>query len=119
MIQKSLPDGFCDTVNGKVKAMADGKKGMEVAKKIVLDLEVIYARALALWHINPDLYFEKLLVYELAPDRTSVFNEKGVIHPCNQKSKVMAGLMVEVSGRKTRCFLFRWLCYLLRWYFAK
>ena len=48
MIQKSLPDGFCDTVNGKVKAMADGKKGMEVAKKIVLDLEVIYARALAL-----------------------------------------------------------------------
>ena len=31
-----------------MKAMTDGKKGMEVAKKIVLDLEVIYARAVAL-----------------------------------------------------------------------
>ena len=64
-------------------------------KKIVLDLEVIYARVLALRHINPDLNFEKILVYELAPDCRSMFNEKGVIHPCNQKSKLMAGLMVE------------------------
>ena len=95
IIQKSLPGGFYDTVSGKVKTIADGKKGMKVGKKIVLDLEVIYARALALRHINPDLNFEKILVYELALDCTSMFNEKGVIHPCNQKSKLMARSMVE------------------------
>ena len=35
-----------------MKNMADGKKGMTAGKKIVLDPEAIYARALALQHIN-------------------------------------------------------------------
>ena len=46
--QKSLPGEFYDTVSGKVKTMADGKKGMKAGKKIIHDLEVIYAHALAL-----------------------------------------------------------------------
>ena len=44
-----------DSVSGKVKTMADGKKGVKAGKKIALDPEVIYACALALLHINPDL----------------------------------------------------------------
>ena len=97
--QKSLPGGFCDTISGKVKAMADCKKGMKSGKKIVLDPVVIYARALTLRHFNPDLNFENLLVYEFAPYLTSMFNEKGAICPCSQKSKLTAGLKVEVSAR--------------------
>ena len=65
----------------------------------MLDPEVIHARALALRHINLDLDFEKLLVYELATYPTSIFNEKGTIHSYNQKLKLMIGWKVEVSGR--------------------
>ena len=39
--QKSLPGEFYDNVSGKVKTMADGKKGIKAGKKIMLDLEVI------------------------------------------------------------------------------
>ena len=46
--QKILPGGFYDTISGKVKTMANCKKGMKAGKKIVLDPEVIYARPLAL-----------------------------------------------------------------------
>ena len=45
---ESLPGGFCDIISGKVKGIADGNKSVKVGKKIVLDPEVIYARALAL-----------------------------------------------------------------------
>ena len=96
---KSLPDGFYDTISGKVKTMDDGRKGVKAGKKIVLDPEVIYVRALALRHINPDSDFEKLLVYELAPYPTSIFNEKGAMRPCNQKLKLMTGLKIEVAAR--------------------
>ena len=51
-VQKSLPGGFFETISGKMKTMADGKKGMTAGKKIVLDPEAIYAHALALQHIN-------------------------------------------------------------------
>ena len=57
----------------------------------MLDPAVIYACALALRHINLDLDFEKLLVYELAPYPTLMFNEKGTMHTCNQKLKLMTG----------------------------
>ena len=79
--------------------MADCKKGMKAGEKVVLDAEVIYARAFALWHINPDLSFEKLLVYELALYPSSMFNERGAICSCNQKLKLMTGLKVVVSTR--------------------
>ena len=51
---ESLPGGFCDIISGKVKGIADGNKSVKVGKKIVLDPEVIYARALALQN-NPFL----------------------------------------------------------------
>ena len=38
-----------------MKTMADGKKGIHTRKKIALDPEVIYARVLALQHINLNL----------------------------------------------------------------
>ena len=63
--QNSLPGGFYDTIRGKVKTMADGKKGVKAGKKFVLDPEVIYAPALVVRHIYPDLDFEKLLVYTI------------------------------------------------------
>ena len=50
--QKSLAGGLYETLSGKMKTMTDGKKGMAAGKKTVLDPEVIYARALALQHIN-------------------------------------------------------------------
>ena len=50
--QKSLAGGLYETLSGKMKTMTDGKKGMAAGKKPVLDPEVIYARALALQHIN-------------------------------------------------------------------
>ena len=75
------------------------KKGVKARKKIILDPEVIYTRALALRNINPDLDFEKLLVYELVPYPTSMFNRKGAMRPCNQKLKLMTGLKIEVSTR--------------------
>ena len=81
---KSLPGGFYDIISGTLKTMVDGNKGVKAGKKFVLDPEVIYARALALWHINPDLDFEKLLVYEFAPYPTSMFNKKGAMCLCNQ-----------------------------------
>ena len=91
IFKENLPGGFYDTISREVKTMADGKKGVKKWKKIVLDPEVIYACALALRHINPDLDFEKLLVYELAPYPTLMFNEKGTMHTCNQKLKLMTG----------------------------
>ena len=97
--QNSLPGEFYDTIRGKVKTMADGKKGVKAGKKFVLDPEVIYARALVLRHIYPDLDFEKLLVYELSLYPTSMFNKKRVMRPCNQKLKVMTGLKVRVLAR--------------------
>ena len=97
--QKGLPGGFYDTISDKLRTMPIGKKGMKAGKKIVLDPEVVYARALALRHINPDLNFEKPLVYELGPYPTSMFNERRAMCPCNQKSKLMVGLKVEVSAR--------------------
>ena len=57
----------------------------------MLDPDVIYASPLALRHINLDLDFEKLLVYELAPYPTLMFKEKGTMHTCNQKLKLMTG----------------------------
>ena len=89
--KQSLPGGFYDTISGEVKTMADGKKGVKEWKKIVLDPDVIYASPLALRHINLDLDFEKLLVYELAPYPTLMFKEKGTMHTCNQKLKLMTG----------------------------
>ena len=38
-------------------------------------------------------------MYESAPYPTSIFNEKGAVRPCNQKSKLMTGLKAEVSAR--------------------
>ena len=83
--KKSLPVGFSDTISVKMKTIADGKKGVKAEKKTVLNPEIIYACALAQWHINPDLDFKKLLVYELAPYPTSIFNENRKMHNCNQK----------------------------------
>ena len=97
--KKSLPVGFSDTISAKMKTIADGKKGVKAEKKTVLNPEIIYACALAQWHINPDLDFKKLLVYELAPYPTSIFNEKGEMHHCNQKSKLISGIKVELSAR--------------------
>ena len=97
--QKSLPGGFYDTISRKVKTMADGRKGVKAGKKVVLDSEAIYVRALGLRHINPDSDFEKLLVYELSPYPISIFNEKEAMRPCNQKLKLMTGLKVEVLAR--------------------
>ena len=59
-----------------MKTIADGKKDMKARKKIVFGTEVIYARAFALQHVNPDLDFEKLLVFEVGLCPTSVFNKK-------------------------------------------
>ena len=97
--QESLPAGFHDPISKKVKTMADDKKGIKAGKKMILDPEVIYARALALRHINPDFDFENLLAFELAPHPTSTFDEKGLLRTCKQKSKLMSGLKVEVSAR--------------------
>ena len=64
--QKSLPGVFYYTINGKVKTMIDGRKGMKAGKTIMLDPEIIYTCALAPVYINTDLDFEKPLVYKLA-----------------------------------------------------
>ena len=50
-----------------MKTLVNDKKGVTAGKKILPDPEVIYDYALALRYINPDLDFEKLLVYNLAP----------------------------------------------------
>ena len=78
--------------------MENRKKGVKAGEKMVLDPEVIYARALALQTINPEFDLEKLLVYELAPYPMSIFNEEGLMRTC-KKSKLMAGLKVEVPAR--------------------
>ena len=41
-----------------MKTMTDGKKGMAAGKKTLFDPEVIYARALALQHINTEIIFK-------------------------------------------------------------
>ena len=46
IVFKSLPGRFCDAISGKIKTMADGKKGVKAGKKIVLDPEVICALVL-------------------------------------------------------------------------
>ena len=57
--EDSLPSGLYDTISKNVKTMADIKRGVKAGNKIVLDPEVIYARALALRTINPDFDLEK------------------------------------------------------------
>ena len=62
---KNMPNGFYETISKRIKTMADTNKGVKSGNKIILDPDMIYARALAMRHINPDFDFEKLLVYEL------------------------------------------------------
>ena len=50
ILKKGLPGGFYDTISGKVKTMADDRKGVKAGKNIVLNSEVTYACALALQH---------------------------------------------------------------------
>ena len=50
-----------------MKTLTNDKKGATTGKKILHDPEFIYDYALALWYINPDLAFEKLLVCNLVP----------------------------------------------------
>ena len=40
MKSKSLPGGFYDTISGKMKTMANGKKGVKAGKKIMFDPKV-------------------------------------------------------------------------------
>ena len=37
---QSLPGGFYDTISGKMKTMANGKKGVKAGKKIMFDPKV-------------------------------------------------------------------------------
>ena len=55
----------------------------------MLGTEVIYARALAFSHVNPDFDIEKLLTFELAPHPTSIFDKDGLMHMCKQKSSMI------------------------------
>ena len=95
----NLPDGFYSSINHRVKTMLCNTNKVKAGNKIIADPELIYARALALRHINSDFDFESLLVYELAPHPTSIFDEEGLMRQAKQKSKLMTAMKIEVSTR--------------------
>ena len=97
--ESNLPGGYHSTIYYILK-LDGAKKGIEPSGKKILDLELIYARALALRLVNPDFDFDQILLsYELAPFPPSLFDKENVLHTGKLKLNLMKTLKGESNAR--------------------
>ena len=65
----SLPDGFYSTINHIVKPMIPKIKKNKKAEEVIIDVGLIYSRAMVLMQNkseqSPELTMENILIYEL------------------------------------------------------
>jgi hypothetical protein len=75
--ENSWPKGFHEPIKKRIITLTVAKKHMQVDDKIIVNTEIIYARAMALQNSSREYDTENLLTYELSPYPLSMFDNDG------------------------------------------
>ena len=75
--EKSLPTGFWESIQKNVKTMAVTKKGIAIGPKVLYDTQLIFSRVIGLQASSREIDFKDVLLYELAPLPTALFDDSG------------------------------------------
>ena len=99
---RSLPDGFYDTINHIVKPMTQKIRKKKSQDKVI-DTGLIYSRAMVLLQTNPGqsegLAMEDILPCELCETPPSLFYEDGMMRIPKSKSQLKNKLKTDVANR--------------------
>ena len=93
------PDSFNKSIPKKVVTMAVSRKHIKVGQVDVYDTNLIYSRLLGLQHAR-ELDLKDVLMYELSPVPTSLFENSGNLRVSKTKSVLKNKLQVELSERR-------------------
>ena len=97
--EQSWPEGFHDTIPGKVVTMSVGRKSMKVGYAKVFDTETMYATAMALQAGSGSLNINDIISHELATYPASMFKSNGQMRDAKSKACLKNILRVDVSNR--------------------
>ena len=97
--EKGWPASFHETIHKCVTTMTVSRKHIKVNDMKMFDMEMIYARAMALQCSLRNFDTSSLMAHELAPKPASMFDDSGNMKAAKTKSVLKNDLKVEVAGR--------------------
>lgn len=84
---KSLPDGFHNSIPGKIKTMEAMKKGVQVGEKMTYDMEALFSRLLIVGQTR-NISLSSVFEYELCGVPSSILDEFGLLRKGNKANLV-------------------------------
>ena len=95
----SLPHGYWNAIEKRVKTMASGKKGTKVGSQAIYETELIFSRVMGLHATAINVDFKDVFCFELAALPTALFHDMGAMRMCSSKSELKNKSRVEISSR--------------------